>query len=128
VVGPNKSLHADGGRITVSQCSTSPERPPRRLSESFGGLGSQMLPPYELLVDGFADRDVSVQAVNNCSEAPWLKQSLLGVIFLDQPFAIRYDAETEAQEVASRIRDLGFRCKVWAGPDPSERVGGSNAR
>lgn len=83
-----------------------------------------MLPPHELLVDGFGNRDAALQAVNDCSEAAWLKQALLGVVLLEQPFAIRYDVETEAQAVADRIRLLGFRCKIWAGPDPRERVTG----
>ena len=83
-----------------------------------------MLPPHELLVEGFGEQDAVTQAVNDCSEPDWLKRALLGVVLLDQPFAIRYDVEAEAQSVANRIRELGFRCKVWPGPDPNERVGG----
>jgi hypothetical protein len=87
--------------------------------------GSRMLAPHELLVDGFGNRDAVAKAVNDCSEADWLKQALLGVVFLDQSFAIGYDVEAEAQAVANRIRLLGFRCKVWPGHDPRERVVGT---
>src|SRR4051812_47798561 len=82
-----------------------------------------MLPPYELLVEGFDDRNKVVRAVDSCSEEQWLKSALLGVVFLDQPFAIRFNEVTEAESLSDRLRVLGFRCKVWKGPDPSRGVG-----
>jgi hypothetical protein len=85
-----------------------------------------MLSPHEVRVEGFDDRDAAVQAIDDCSEADWLKKALLGVVLLEQPFAIRYDVQADAHAVADRIRLLGFRCKVGPGPDPSERVGGLN--
>jgi hypothetical protein len=82
-----------------------------------------MMPPHELLVEGFTKSDEVVRAVDECSEEKWLKTALLGVVFLDQPFTIRFHEESEATKVADRLRSLGFRCKVWKGPDPSQRVG-----
>src|SRR5262245_11894956 len=82
-----------------------------------------MLPPHELLVEGFTDRNEVARAVDACSEEQWLKSGLLGVVLLDQPFAIRFDDESEATELADRLRSLGFRCKVWKGPDLSQRIG-----
>jgi hypothetical protein len=82
-----------------------------------------MLPPYELLVEGFTSRDEAARAVDACNEENWLKSALLGVVFLDRPFAIRFEEESEATKLANRICPLGFRCKVWKGPSPSQRVG-----
>ena len=82
-----------------------------------------MLPPHELLVEGFTNQAEVVRAVDDCSEEKWLKTALLAVVFLDQSFAIRFQTESEATNLAERIRSLGFRCKVWHGPDPSQRVG-----
>ncbi len=87
-----------------------------------------MLPPHELLVEGFTNRDEVVRAVEECSEAKWLKTALLGVVILDQPFAIRFDEESEATNLANRLRSLGFRCKVWQGPDPSQAFRASRER
>src|SRR5947209_18768997 len=71
------------------------------------------VPAFELLGDGFASREAAILAVDSCSEIDWLKQALLGVVLLRQPFAIRYKDESEANAVAERIRALGFQCKVF---------------
>jgi hypothetical protein len=77
----------------------------------------------EVLVDGCERRREIILAVDASSEQPWLKSALNGLFFLDQPFAVRFDAEPEAEEFAGRVRRLGFRCTVSAGPDPTQRVG-----
>jgi hypothetical protein len=76
----------------------------------------------EVLVEGCERRREIILAVDASSEEPWLKSALSGVYFLDQPFAVRFQAEPEAEEFAGRVRRLGFRCKVWGGPDPSQRL------
>lgn len=82
-----------------------------------------MLPPFELLVEGFTNRNDVIRAVDTRLEDAWLKSWLLGILVLDQPFAVEFNDESEATELADRLRSLGFRCKVWNGPDPSQRVG-----
>jgi hypothetical protein len=71
-----------------------------------------MMPPYELLVESFLDRDEAVRAVDACSEEKWLKTWLLNVVFLAQPFAVQFEDQSEANELSDRIRRLGFQCKV----------------
>ncbi len=82
-----------------------------------------MLPTHELLVEGFTNRDEVVRAVDESSETGRLKTALLGVVFLDRQFAMQFDDEPEAMKLADRLRSLGFQCKVWNGPDPTQRVG-----
>lgn len=76
----------------------------------------------EVLVEGCERRRQTILAVEASSEEQWLKSQLSGVFFLDQPFAVRFKTEAEAEDFAGRVRGLGFRCKVWSGPDLSQRV------
>jgi hypothetical protein len=78
---------------------------------------------WELLVEGYDDRRTALLAVDKSSEEPWLRNALSGVALLDQSFAVRLQGKAEAEALAGRIRDMGFRCKVWTGPDPSKRIG-----
>ena len=82
-----------------------------------------MLRPFELLVEGCMNQDEVVRAVDACNEEDWLKRALLGVVYLNQPFAIRFDQESEATTLANRIQPLGFRCRVSNGLSPNQRVG-----
>ena len=71
-----------------------------------------LIAPYELSVEGFADGDAAIRAVNQCTEAAWLKDALLDFVRLDQRFGIQLVNQAEAESLANRIRDLGFHCSV----------------
>ena len=66
-------------------------------------------------------------AVDLSSENPGLRHALKCVIVLEQPFTMKFQSKTEADEVAARFRKLGFRCKVWNGPDPAQGVGATQS-
>jgi hypothetical protein len=76
----------------------------------------------EVLVEGCERRREIILAVEASSEEPWLKSALSSLFLLNQPFAVRFKTQTEAEEFAGRVRSLGFQCRVWGGPDPSERL------
>ena len=80
-------------------------------------------PKVELLVDGHDGSGDAIARIEASNETPGLKTRPLGVVLLDQCFAIEFDERAEAETVASRFRLLGFVCKVWNGPDPKDRVG-----
>jgi hypothetical protein len=77
----------------------------------------------ELLVEGHDGSADAIGRVERSEEVSAFRVPLLFVVGLKQPFAIEYENTAEAEDMATRLRKLGFLCKVWDGPDPKDKVG-----
>ena len=75
----------------------------------------------EVLVEGCIDSEQALAALKASSEEDWLK-TFLGCVVLGHAFAVDFARKEDADTFADRIRSMGFRCRVWEGPAPSQRV------
>jgi hypothetical protein len=76
----------------------------------------------EVLIENCTDRERSLAALAASSDEDWLKIALKAEALLGQPFAVCFESGNDANVFADRIRCLGFECRVWEGPSPSQRV------
>lgn len=76
----------------------------------------------EVLVEDCENQAETLAMLDASDEEMWLKTALKGVLLLRQPFAVKYECKADADAFADRIRRLGFRCRVWDGPNASDRI------
>jgi hypothetical protein len=81
------------------------------------------LKTLELLVEGHDGSADAIGRVERSEEVAAFKVPLFFVITLKQSFAIQYENSAEAEGMASQLRNLGFLCNVWDGPEPKAKVG-----